>query len=139
MTADLRPAWPERKGLTVDEVAVQMAPAACPRARPGRSDDMATPPQETGGPSRPKAEQITFEDFVEVATRAVLRALETSSLNPQPLPPGPDGTSVEVSPQPQPPGRAAAPLNPQPLPPVITVGLVFTPKDASGAAATVER
>lgn len=99
---------------------------------------MTTSPQETGGPSRAKAGQITFEDFVEVATRAVLRALETSSLHPQPLPPGPDGTSVELDPQPEPPGRAAAPLNPQPLPPVITVGLVFTPKDAS-APATVER
>ena len=100
---------------------------------------MATSPQETGGPSRARADQITFEDFVEVATRAVLRALETSSLNPQPLPPGPDGASVELNPQPEPPGLAAAPLNPQPLPPVITVGLVFNPREASRAAAAVER
>ena len=56
------------------------------------------------------AEQISMEDFIESATRAVLRALQ-SGLNPQPLPPGdPD-----------------APLNPQPLPPFdITVGLILS-------------
>ncbi len=100
---------------------------------------MATSPQETGGSVRAKADQITFEDFVEVATRAVLRALETSSLNPQPLPPAPDRASVELNPQPEPPGRAAAPLNPQPLPPQIVVGLIFNPNEASAAATTVER
>jgi hypothetical protein len=100
---------------------------------------MATSPQQAGGQSQAKADQITFEDFVEVATRAVLRALEKSSLNPQPLPPGPDGVSVELNPQPEPPGRAAAPLNPQPLPPQIVVGLVFNPKEASVAPSTVER
>ncbi len=100
---------------------------------------METSYTQPGGQGRVKADQIALEDFVEVATRAVLRALETSGLNPQPLPPGPDAVSVELNPQPEPPGAAAAPLNPQPLPPVITVGIVFNPRDVSGAASTVER
>ncbi len=62
-----------------------------------------------------KAEQIGMEDFIESATRAVLRALQ-SSLNPQPLPP-----------QETPGGEEASPLNPQPLPPFdITVGLILS-------------
>ena len=61
-----------------------------------------------------KAEQISMEDFIESATRAVLRALQ-SGLNPQPLPPS------------QTPGDPDAPLNPQPLPPFdITVGLILS-------------
>ena len=68
------------------------------------------------GPGPARAEQISMEEFVESATRAVLRALLTSGLNPQPLPPK------------ETPGEeAAAPLNPQPLPPFdITVGLILT-------------
>ncbi len=66
-----------------------------------------------------RAEQISMEEFVESATRAVLRALLTSGLNPQPLPP--TETSGE---------EAAAPLNPQPLPPFdITVGLILSAGD----------
>ena len=67
-----------------------------------------------------KADAIGMEDFIESATRAVLRALETSALNPQPLPPAP-GTEGGDG------GEAAAPLNPQPLPPFdITVGLILS-------------
>jgi hypothetical protein len=40
----------------------------------------------------PKAQQISLEDFIEVATRAALRAVQAHNvevqLNPQPLPPG---------------------------------------------------
>jgi hypothetical protein len=79
----------------------------------------------------PAAGQIAMEDFIESATRAVLRALESSSLNPQPLPPGPD---VELKPQPEPPGAAAG-LNPQPLPPRdIIVGIILSPREISAAA-----
>ena len=70
-----------------------------------------------------KAGGIDMEDFIESATRAVLRALETSALNPQPLPPKEDPEGGE-------PGEAAAPLNPQPLPPFdITVGLILSMGD----------
>ena len=76
-----------------------------------------------GGERSGQAAQISMEEFIETATRAVLRALETSGLNPQPLPPKEPG--AEVGPQPS--GEAAAPLNPQPLPPFdITVGLIFS-------------
>jgi hypothetical protein len=119
-----------RNSLTLGEVAVQMA-----QARHGRIDDMETPSTQAGGQSRVKADQIAFEDFVEVATRAVLRALQ-SGLNPQPLPPGPD--DLGLNPQPEPPS-AVAPLNPQPLPPMIVVGLVFNPREGSATASTVER
>jgi len=40
----------------------------------------------------PKAQQVSLEDFIEIATRAALRAVEAHNnearLNPQPLPPG---------------------------------------------------
>ena len=67
---------------------------------------------------------IGMEEFIESATRAVLRALETSALNPQPLPPreGTEGGGGESD--------AAAPLNPQPLPPFdITVGIILSGGD----------
>jgi hypothetical protein len=70
-----------------------------------------------GTPGR--AASIDMEQFIESATRAVLRALEASALNPQPLPPreGPGGGG----------GEQAAPLNPQPLPPFdITVGIILS-------------
>jgi hypothetical protein len=82
-----------------------------------------------------KTEQISMEDFVESATRAVLRALVASGLNPQPLPPE-ETPGNELNPQPEPPGREAAPLNPQPLPPFdITVGIILS----SGEQVTVLR
>jgi hypothetical protein len=68
-----------------------------------------------------KADAIGMEHFIESATRAVLRALETSGLNPQPLPPAPGTEGGDGG------GEAAAPLNPQPLPPFdITVGLILS-------------
>jgi hypothetical protein len=40
----------------------------------------------------PKAQQVSLEDFIEIATRAALRAVQAHNaevqLNPQPLPPG---------------------------------------------------
>ncbi len=77
----------------------------------------------------PRAAQIEMEDFIEMATRAVLRAV-ASGLNPQPLPPQ-TGPSVEA---------AVAPLNPQPLPPGnIVVGIIYTPRDVLTAAAVQPR
>lgn len=41
---------------------------------------------------KPRAEQVSLEEFIQVATRAALRAVEEHNievaLNPQPLPPG---------------------------------------------------
>ena len=80
--------------------------------------------EATGGGGEAKAAQISMQDFIETATLAVLRALERSGLNPQPLPPK-EGAVDELNPQPEPPG--VSPLNPQPLPPFdITVGLIFS-------------
>ena len=71
-----------------------------------------------------RAEQISMETFVESATRAVLRALLTSGLNPQPLPPKDPPAQLDDD------AKAAAPLNPQPLPPFdITVGLILSTGD----------
>jgi hypothetical protein len=46
----------------------------------------------------PKAEKVSLEDFIEVATRAALRAVEAHNaqvaLNPQPLPPGGDKVAL---------------------------------------------
>ncbi len=86
-------------------------------AAPGgevRSPTLPLPP--------PKADKITMEEFIEGATRAVLRAL-TSELNPQPLPP--KGTPLAGE------GGEASGLtrlNPQPLPP-ITIGLTIMPSE----------
>ena len=80
----------------------------------------------SGGEQTRQAAQISMEDFIASATRAVLRGLEMSGLNPQPLPPREPPTG-ELNPQPEPPGDAASPLNPQPLPPIdITIGLIIS-------------
>jgi hypothetical protein len=49
-------------------------------------------------PDQPRAEKVSLEDFIEVATRAALRAVEAHNaqvaLNPQPLPPGGDQAAL---------------------------------------------
>lgn len=88
---------------------------------------METYSGETGGERQaPQAVQVSMEDFIATATRAVLLGLERAGLNPQPLPPKEETPSSELNPQPEPPGEAAAPLNPQPLPPFdIIVGVML--------------
>ncbi len=97
---------------------------------------METPPSETVGELRtpsipippPRAGTVELENFIESATRAVLRAV-ASGLNPQPLPPHPETRPVD----------AAAPLNPQPLPPGdIIVGIIFRPRDIGARTPEVE-
>ena len=86
---------------------------------------METPAEAVGGQGASRAGQIDMEEFIERATRAVLRA--AAGLNPQPLPPHPETVPVQA---------AAAPLNPQPLPPGdIIVGIIFRPRDIGEIAA----
>ncbi len=74
----------------------------------------------------PQGKQIQIEDFIESATRAVLRAL-ASELNPQPLPPHPEAAVAgpHLNPQPIPPGRR----------PDIIIGIIYRPDLGEVAAA----
>lgn len=62
---------------------------------------MAEETKPQAGSSTARASQISLEEFIEVATRAALRAVESqgaggrvAALNPQPLPPGASEAAV---------------------------------------------
>jgi hypothetical protein len=77
-------------------------------------------------PSTPTgATRISFEDFVEAATRAVLRAMEVQTAGPRP--------EIEITGDPSSPAArtevAAAPLAPPARPGRIVIGIIAEPRD----------
>jgi hypothetical protein len=79
---------------------------------PAVGGEAATPRSPTLPLPPPGATQIPFEEFIEAATRAVMRAVQSVELNPQPEPPG---------------VAAAAVRRPELVRPPIIVGIVFNP------------
>ena len=72
-------------------------------------------------PLPPRASQIRLDEFLEVATAAVLRALAARGISE---------VQTELNPQPLPPGQPEMLAAPAPGRPRIIVGLIFDPAAA---------